>query len=159
MFTDPDTWRRLPQPAAAGAAFARLAGTVLRWTKAREREELRIAPRLHLATKARLLLKGAPINAEVLDLSQGGALVRCPQTMFRRGDSVVVELTLADGRALPLLARVARRQRNGSVALCFEDVGPRKQADLLWELFASPGLALRPDEVRPLTASAMPRPA
>lgn len=159
MFTDPDTWRRLPQPAAAGAAFARLAGTVLRWTKAREREELRIAPRLQLATKARLLLKGAPIDAEVLDLSQGGALVRCTQTKLRRGDSVVVELTLADGRALPLLARVARRQRNGSVALCFEDVGPRKQADLLWELFASPALALRPDEVRPLTASAMPRPA
>jgi cellulose synthase (UDP-forming) len=159
MFTDPDTWRRLPQPLAAGSAFARLAGTVLRWSKAREREELRTAPRMQLATRARLLLQGAPLDAEVMDLSQGGALVRVPRARLRRGDAVVVELTLADGRALPMLARVARRGRRGVIALRFEDVGPRKQADLLWELFARPTADAPPAAAPALTVIAMPRPA
>lgn len=159
MFTDPDTWRRLPEPAAAGTAFARLAGTVLRWSKAREREELRAAPRLQLAARARLLVEGTPVAAELLDLSQGGALVRSTQARLRRGDALVMELALADGKLLPVLARVARRHRNGVAALRFEDLGPRKQADLLWELFARPAQGAPPAAAPALTATAAPRPA
>jgi hypothetical protein len=58
-----------------------------------------------------------------------------------------------------MLARVARRGRRGVIALRFEDVGPRKQADLLWELFARPTEGAPPAAAPALTAIAMPRPA
>lgn len=158
MFTDPDAWRRLPEPAEAGSAFARLAGTVLRWSRARERAELRATPRLHLASRARLLRGGEPLAAEALDLSQGGALVRCPRAGLRRGESLVFELELAGGGVLSLPAVVARRRR-GAWALRFVELGERKRADLLWELFARPALERPRGSVIPIRGRATPRPA
>lgn len=161
MYTDPETWRRLPEPAAAGTAFARLAATALRWSRAREQEELRVTPRLQRGTRARMLLRGAPVSVELLDLSQEGALLREPDHGLQRGEDVALELSLADGRTVPLLARATRLGEHGLVAVRFMEMSPRKRADLLWELFARPVLAGTSAEPLPLPLreSAARRPA
>lgn len=137
MFTDPEVWQSPPEPAAAGEAFARLAGTALRWSRAREQAEKRTSPRLPFSARARLMHGLVTRAAEVLDLSQNGARLRAPGSNLRRGDTVMFELLLPGDRELRIPSRVVSL-RGGTLALAFIATSGRARADLLWELFVRP---------------------
>jgi len=148
MYTAPDTWLKLKEPAQPLQAFMKLAGSALRWTRTHEYPLHRSAARFerHIATrlfpiadaKENPSMGGPPIDVELLDLSQGGAMVRPVKGKLEEGMHCRIEVPLGASKTITLSGKILRRQAHGHCALVFEDLTEAKRADLLWHLFVEP---------------------
>ena len=81
---------------------------------------------------------GPPLDVELLDLSQGGAMVRPVKGKLEEGSHCRIEIPLGAAKTITLSGKVLRRQAHGHYALVFEDLSESKRADLLWHLFVEP---------------------
>lgn len=129
-------------------AFMKLAGVALRWTRTREYPLHRQAARFHRQITTRLFPSGdhvaeessgpTALEVELLDLGQGGALVRPVKGKLHTGTECRLEVPMGDSKTVTLNGTILRNAGNHTYALVFSDLDEKTQADLLWHLFVEP---------------------
>lgn len=141
MYGDPGRWEDGQRPAGAEGAFARLAATLPRWLRFRERARRRRSHRFVAGKPAVLAAEGARIMAQVEDLSESGALLRLPRGAGAGAETAVLELRLSSGHLQRVPARIVGPRRGGRVAVEFDGMPREARAELLWDLYAAPLLS------------------
>src|SRR5437660_381995 len=97
-------------------------------------EEQRIHARIHISTKIEVSTPGGLVEAELKDLSKGGARFVVPQAIGNAGDTVELFLPSLDGAEIVVMSEIIRtREEAGghAVAVRFDVIEPVMQKALL----------------------------
>jgi c-di-GMP-binding flagellar brake protein YcgR len=112
-------------------------------------DDQRVHARIHVSTTIEVVTAQGTVEAELRDLSKGGARFVAQKTVGRIGDTVELYLPSLGDDAIVVMAEIIRAQPGGNgqtVAVRFQEVGPEMRQplhDLIEVLLTATGGGLR----------------